>query len=80
MKTAVSANALGATGERHNRTDTTHEKGIPVERCVRAILRGMARDREEIAVGGPEIAAIWLKRWLPCMVSRVVRRMKFVTG
>ncbi|MBW7894061.1 MAG: SDR family oxidoreductase [Opitutaceae bacterium] len=80
VKTAVSANALGATGERHNRTDATHEKGIPVERCVRAILRGMAANREEIAVGGPEIAAIWLKRWLPWLVSRVVRRMKFVTG
>ena len=80
VKTAVSANALEATGEKHNRTDATHEKGIPVERCVRAILRGMARNREEIAVGGPEIAAIWLKRWLPWLVSRVVRRMKFVTG
>lgn len=80
VKTAVSANALDATGEKHNRTDATHEKGISVERCVRAIMRGMAHDREEIAVGGPEIAAIWLKRWAPWLVSRVVRRMKFVTG
>lgn len=80
VKTAVSLNALDARGGKHGRTDETHRKGISVERCVRAILRGMARDREEIAVGGWEVAAIYLKRWLPWLVSRLVRRMKLSVG
>lgn len=77
VKTAVSINALDALGEKHGRIDRTHQQGISVDRCVRAILRGMARDREEIAVGGPEVFAIPLKRWLPWLFSRLVRRMKF---
>lgn len=79
VQTAVSANALQADGGRHGKTDATHRRGIPVERCVRAILKGIARDREEIAVGGPEVAAIYLKRWLPWLWSRLVRRLKFTT-
>jgi NADP-dependent 3-hydroxy acid dehydrogenase YdfG len=45
--------------------------------------RGLAADGREEAtfgMGGPEIFAIYLKRWVPWLVSRVVRRMKFVTG
>lgn len=79
VQTAVSTNALQADGGRHGRTDATHRRGIPVERCVRAILKGIARNREEIAVGGPEVAAIYLKRWLPWLYSRVVRRLEFTT-
>jgi hypothetical protein len=28
-------------------------------------------------MGGPEVLGIYFKRWMPWLVSRVVRRMKF---
>jgi dehydrogenase/reductase SDR family protein 7B len=79
VKTAVSANALDARGGRHAVTDSTHQHGIAPEKCARAIIRAVARGREEatLGMGGPETLAIYLKRWLPWLVSRVVRRMKF---
>jgi short-subunit dehydrogenase len=77
VRTAVSANALGPRGEKHGQTDGTHMSGIPAERCADAILRGIARGREEIHVGGFEVAAIYLKRFAPWLFSRIVRRMKF---
>ncbi|MFI5355866.1 MAG: SDR family oxidoreductase [Opitutales bacterium] len=80
VRTAVSANALDAHGERHGQTDATHRRGIGVERCVRAILRGLANGREEIHVGGSEVLAIYLKRLAPWLVSRLVRRMRFEVG
>jgi dehydrogenase/reductase SDR family protein 7B len=82
VKTHVSANAFDAQGARHAVTDPTHERGIPPEKCARAIIRAVAHGREEatFGMGGPEIFAIYLKRWVPWLVSRVVRRMKFVTG
>lgn len=80
VRTAVSANALCADGRAHGRTDLTHHRGISVERCVRAIVRGLARDREEIVVGGWEVSAIYLKRYLPWLFSRIVRRMQFSVG
>ena len=76
VKTAVSANALGPHGEKHGRTDRTHERGISPERCARAIVRGVAAGREEIYIG-PEAVAIYLKRFTPWLYSQIARRMKF---
>ncbi|MBP6508686.1 MAG: SDR family oxidoreductase [Opitutaceae bacterium] len=78
VKTAVSANALDAQGGKHGRTDDTHKRGISAEKCAAAIVRAVARGREEVAVGGPEVFAIQLKRFFPWLASRIVRRMKFV--
>jgi len=80
VKTNVSANALGPRGETHGQTDATHERGIAPEKCAAAILRGVARRREEIYVGGWEVAGIYLKRFAPWLLSRIVRRMKFSRG
>jgi hypothetical protein len=43
-------------------------------------LRAIARGKEEISVGGAEVWAITLKRLLPGVYSRVIRRMKFGTS
>lgn len=77
VKTAVSANALGPRGEKHAQTDATHQAGIAPEKCAAALLRGVARNREEVYVGGWEVAGIYVKRLAPWLLSRVVRRMKF---
>jgi dehydrogenase/reductase SDR family protein 7B len=77
VKTSVSANALGPRGERHLVNDATHEHGIPAARCAGAILRAVARGREEVVVGGPEVAGIYIKRFAPWLFSRIVRRLSF---
>lgn len=77
VRTAVSANALGPRGEANGPANAAPDRGIPAERCARAILRGVARRREEVIVGGWEVAGIYLKRFTPWLLSRIVRRMKF---
>lgn len=77
VRTQVSANALGPHGERHAVTDATHERGIPADRCARAIVRAVARRRDEVYVGGWEVAGIYLQRFLPRVYARIVRRMRF---
>ncbi len=77
VRTAVSANALGPRGERHAVTDSTHTTGIAPEKCAAAILRAVHRRREEVYVGGWEVAGIYLKRFAPALFSRIVRRMTF---
>ena len=76
VKTAVSDNAVGPRGEKHGRTDDTHMSGISPEKCAAAIVRAVANGREEIYVGR-EAYAIYVKRFLPWLFSRIVRRMKF---
>ena len=77
VRTNVSDNALGARGEKHGVTDATHLRGITAKHCAAATLQAIARGKEEISVGGPETWAITLKRFLPGVFSRVVRRMTF---
>jgi len=76
VKTAVSDNAVGPHGEKHGRTDTTHQTGITAEKCAAALVRAVANGREEIYVGR-EAYAIYVKRFLPWLFSRIVRRMRF---
>ena len=76
VKTAVSDNAVGPRGEKHGRTDGTHMTGISAEKCAAAIVRAVASGREEVYVGR-EAYAIYVKRFLPWLYSRIVRRMKF---
>jgi hypothetical protein len=37
----------------------------------------VARRREEVYVGGREVFGIYLKRFTPWLISKIVRRMKF---
>lgn len=77
VRTAISTHALGPRGEQHGRTDGTHVSGIPPELCARALVRGVARGAREVHVGGWEVAGIYLQRFLPWLLARIVRRMKF---
>ena len=78
VKTAVSLNAVGSNGEKHAQLDDKTARGITAEACAAAILRAIVRNREEIYVGGwKEISAIYLKRFAPRLLSRIVRGMTF---
>lgn len=77
VQTAVSANALGPDGTKHGATDSSTARGIPPERCAAAIVGAVARRRNEVHVGGWEVAGIYLQRFAPWLYARIVRRMKF---
>lgn len=76
VKTAVSDNALGPDGKKHGRMDGTHMDGITSEKCAATLLRAVASNRNEVYVGGKEIAGIYLQRLAPSLVARVVRGLK----
>jgi short-subunit dehydrogenase len=77
VKTHVSANALGPRGEKHALMDVTHERGIAPEKCARAIVNAVARGKNEVHVGGWEVAGIYLQRFTPRLFARLVRKLKF---
>lgn len=80
VRTAVSLNAIGADGQKHAQMDPHTARGIDPARCADVIVRGVAHGREEVYVGGLEVAAIYLKRFAPWLVSRIVRRIKVPPG
>ncbi|HVR40560.1 MAG TPA: SDR family oxidoreductase [Thermoanaerobaculia bacterium] len=73
IRTKVSENALRGDGTRHGQTDDTHKNAMLPEKAAPVILRGVAKNKREVHVGGPEIWAIQLQRFLPSIVVRVLR-------
>jgi short-subunit dehydrogenase len=73
IRTNVSENALRGDGTRYGKLDETHAKAMRPEVAAPRIIDGVAKNKEEVRVGGPEIWAILLKRYLPGVVSRVIR-------
>jgi dehydrogenase/reductase SDR family member 7B len=77
VKTAIAENALGPRGEKTWGTSTAPRSGISAQRCAAAILRAVDRASDEIYVGRWEICGIYLQRFLPWLLRRIVRKMKF---
>lgn len=75
IKTNVSVNALDETGGKFGKMDSNQENGIAPEECARQILNAVKKDKKEIYIGGfKEVAAIYLKRFLPDLLFDQVRK------
>lgn len=76
VKTNISINALTSDGTPHAKMDKGQSRGMSPEACAKKILRAVSREREEITIGGPEIAGVYIKRLFPWVVSQVIRRIR----
>jgi short-subunit dehydrogenase len=73
VKTNVVQNALRADGSTIG--DPDKESGLPPEDCADAILGAIEDERDEIYVGGWEIAGVYAKRFVPALFRRVIRNL-----
>lgn len=73
IRTPISLHALNGEGQKHDRMDQNQEVGMDPATCARQICNAVAHQREEVYVGGTEIMGIYLKRFFPGILSRIVR-------
>ena len=76
IKTELPLVALTGDGSPQGRMDRAQRQGYPVERCAAEIARAIERDREEVLIGGKEKYAVHLKRFLPALFSRIIRKVR----
>ena len=76
VRTEISHHALTPTGAKHARMDRAQERGISPEKCATKMLDAIAARRSEVFIGGIEVLAIYIKRFLPALYTRIVRRVK----
>lgn len=74
IKTNISLNAYAADGGKHGKMDENQNQGISAEECADKIIRGILLNREEIYIGGKEVAGVYLKRFFPGLLNRIVRK------
>lgn len=72
--TPISVNALTADGSAHGEMDKNQEKGMPVEECVKQMLKATIKRKKEVLIGNKEIKAVTLKRLLPSLFWRVIKK------
>lgn len=76
INTPISMSALNEKGEAHNEMDHNQATGMAVELCAANIIKAMAKNKKEILVGGKEIKAVLLKRFIPKLFYKVIKKQK----
>ena len=79
IRTNLPLVALTGDGSPQGRMDAAQQAGMAPEECARRMLDGLAAGRDEVVVaGGRERMAVWLKRWAPGVLNRVMRTARVV--
>jgi dehydrogenase/reductase SDR family member 7B len=76
VQTNISVNALTGGGASQGTMDDATSKGMPPEVLARKILKAAAQGWEEACFGGKEVLAVYLKRFFPGLLSKIVRKAK----
>ncbi|HEV7348738.1 SDR family oxidoreductase [Telluribacter sp.] len=75
IKTDISVNALNEKGQKHGKRDENQEKGITAGECAQRILDAVKKEKKEVYIGGfTEVAAVYLKRFWPSLLYKMVRK------
>jgi short-subunit dehydrogenase len=76
-KTNISKNALAGNGNNHGVTDPAIENGIAVDECVRQVIKGIKNNSKEILIAkGKEKLAVYVRRFFPKLLFKMVRAIK----
>lgn len=76
VKTDISLNALTADGSPQRKMDERTASGLTPEQFAKKALKAIAKRREEACIGKTEVMAVYLKRYLPGLFSKVIRKAK----
>jgi short-subunit dehydrogenase len=72
----VTINALTADGTKQNTMDDAQANGMSANDCALEIIKAIKSGKEEVYIGGKEKYAVLLKRFLPGLFSKIVKKAK----
>lgn len=75
IQTGISRNALTAAGTPHNHSDSGQANGMPVEKCVKQILRAIEKNKKLTLVGGKELLLLRIKKYFPPLYYKIARNI-----
>lgn len=78
VDTDVARNALTANGSAQQRQDTATASGMAPDRFAVKMWKAIDRGKWETYIGGKEVSGIYLKRFFPKLLHRVVLRSQVV--
>ena len=76
VNTDVSINALTAKGEKQGTKDKATANGLSTEFFAKKAIKAIYRRKQEVVIGGfLEVLAVYVKRFFPLLLSRMVRKV-----
>ncbi|MEX0770001.1 MAG: SDR family oxidoreductase [Balneolaceae bacterium] len=76
VKTNVTYNALKADGTKLNQMGEGQNEGMTPDDFSRKLLPKLARKKKEIYIGGKEVAGVYIKRFFPNLLDKILRGVK----
>ncbi len=75
IKTNISINAVTGDGSPQNKMDEKQARGMLPDTFARKAVRGIARRKREMYIGGTEIMGIYIKRFFPGLLAKIITRV-----
>lgn len=72
INTDISFNALSSDGTKHGKMDSNQQNGVPADICAQKIVAGIRNNKSEIYIGGKEVLGVYLKRFFPKILEKIV--------
>jgi short-subunit dehydrogenase len=76
VKTNVTINALTADGTKYNEMEEAQKNAMDPDVFAEKMLNQIAKGKEEIYIGGKEILAVYMKRFFPVLLNKILRKSK----
>ncbi len=78
INTNITLNSVTANGALYNKMDSNQANGMPAHECATKILDAVAKNKEEIVIGGKEKYGVLLKRIFPKYFSKMLRKRNVI--
>lgn len=75
VRTEISKHALDGKGTATKQMDKGLDEGISPEVAAQKIIRGLAKGKKEILVGGKELLMVYIRRYTPWLFYKMVSRI-----
>lgn len=79
IKTNISVNAMDEKGGHYGKMDENQANGMPADVCARKILSAVEKGKREALIGGKETIGVYLKRFFPGLLWKIVRKVNMKT-
>ncbi|WP_069130582.1 SDR family oxidoreductase [Rhodohalobacter halophilus] len=76
VKTDVTINALTGSGEKFNKMGKGQKNAMPPEEFAKKLIPKLAAGKDEIYLGGAELMGVYLKRFVPGLFSKLLKRVR----
>jgi short-subunit dehydrogenase len=75
IHTPITLSALTGDGSPLKKMDEAQYKGKSANWCAEKIIRAIEKNQQEVYIGGREVWGVYIKRYLPGIFSRLIRKV-----